>query len=278
MTTDLSERYGLEDIAASVARVDDNGQKKKVRKTYKNYMRSLSGAFEPVKKDEGSPDTMLFTMLLPQEEWDAKTGRTAQVEKGLPEEALASLSKAMTMTRGVIPKSVWNPSVLGELTSAPAASAVKLGPNGVKKPVTAPQAAPGPRAVKEEAARPKRNKKQRNYGDSSFEGYGEGFVDDDLQDGGYSGGDGDDTPGGRKRLKKVCNLLHHLNIMANKSERTQQLRVSKAHHVKIVTVQGWLELEQQWQSSSLPCARTTLADLGFAIQSYGLFASHHTLN
>jgi hypothetical protein len=202
MTKDLFQSYGLEDIASSVARVDDNGVKKSVRKTYKNYMRSLSGAFDSVKKEEGAPDTMLFMMQLPQEEWDAQTGRTAHVEKGLPEEALANLGKGMTMVRGAIPKSVWNPSVLGELNSTPAAAA-KIVPNGIKTPVSQPQVAGVPRASKTEAPRPKRNTKKRSYGDSSFEGYGEGFLDDDMQEGGYStGGDGDDRTG-RKRPKKV---------------------------------------------------------------------------
>lgn len=235
MTTDLFERYALEDIAASVARVDDNGVKKSVRKTYKNYMRPLSGAFDSVKKEEGSPDTMLFMMQLPQEEWDAKTGRTAQVEKGLSEEVLASLGKAMTMGRGAIPKSVWNPSVLGELNGTPVPTA-KVVHNGVKTPV--PQVATVPRVSKGEAPRPKRNIKKRQYGDSSFEGYGEGYIDDDLQEGGYSTGDGDDRAGGRKRPKKVGILLHHVNAMANKLGRTRQLHIS-APSVKTATVQAW---------------------------------------
>jgi hypothetical protein len=201
MTTDLFERFVLEDLAASVARVDDNGQKKSVRKTYKNYMRSLSGAFDSVKKEEGSPDTMLFVMQLPQAEWDAMTGRAAQVEKGLPEEALANLGKAMTMARGVIPKSSWNPSVLGELSTTPPLA--KIGPNGLKKPISVPQNAAASRPLMGEAPRPKRSNKKRHYSDESFEGYGEGFVDDDLQDIGYSTGDGDDKTGARKRPKKV---------------------------------------------------------------------------
>lgn len=202
MTADLYRRYGLDDIAASVARVDDNGVKKSVRKTYKNYMRALSGAFDSTKREEGSPDSLLFMMQLPQEEWDAKTGRSAQVEKGLPEEALANLGNAMTMARGAIPKSVWNPSVLGELNSAPTATAGKMVHSGVKTPI--PQFAAHPRVGvgKGEAPRPKRNIKKRQYGDSSFEGYGEGYVDDDLQEGGYSTGDGDERTG-RKRPKKV---------------------------------------------------------------------------
>lgn len=207
MTKDLFQSYGLEDIASSVARVDDNGVKKSVRKTYKNYMRSLSGAFDSVKKEEGAPDTMLFMMQLPQEEWDAQIGRTANIEKGLPEESSANIDRAMTMSRGVIPKSVWNPSVLGELNSAPAA-ATKFMQNGVKTPIPQPQVAGVPRPNKAEAPRPKRNTKKRSYGDSSFEGYGEGFLDDDMQEGGYStGGDGDDRTG-RKRPKKNSAAAH----------------------------------------------------------------------
>ena len=208
MNEDLFERYGLEEIAASVARVDDNGQKKNVRKTYKNYMRSLSGAFDSVKKDEGSPDTMLYMMQLPQEEWDAKTGRTAEPAKGLPEEALANIGKAMTMAKGVIPKHVWNPRVLGELTSPPA-PVVKTETNGIKTSIPLSQVAAASRVVKGEFVRPKRTAKKRHYGDSSFEGYGEGFVDDDIRDAGsFTGDDEDDKSGSRKRLKKVRNIVH----------------------------------------------------------------------
>lgn len=215
MTTDLFERYDLESIAASVARTGENGEKKKVRKTYKNYMRNLTGAFDVEKKDEGSPDTMLFMMQLPQEEWDATTGRAARVEKGLTDEASANLGKAMTMTRGGIPRSMWNPNVLGELTSTTAAAPTKATIGGVKRPMQAMQTAPGARVIKEEAARPKRNKKPRKYGDETFEGYGEGFVDDDLQDGAYSGGDGEDGSGARKRFKKVWHILQDLKFEAN---------------------------------------------------------------
>lgn len=216
MTQDLFERYALEDIAASVARVDDNGLKKSVRKTYKNYMRTLSGAFDSMKKEEGAPDTMYAMMMLPQEEWDAKTGRTAQVEKGLPEVALANLGKAVTMARGVIPKTVWNPSVLGELNNtATNAGNAKVVQNGAKTPIPQVAATGVARPIKGEAPRPKRNIKKRQYGDSSFEGYGEGYVDDDLQEGGYSTGDGDDRAGGGKRAKKVWNLLNLHDFMAN---------------------------------------------------------------
>ncbi|KAG0648331.1 Mediator of RNA polymerase II transcription subunit 19 [Hyphodiscus hymeniophilus] len=236
MTSDLFAKYGLEEIAASVARVDDDGKKKIVRKTYKNYMRSLSGAFDPPKKEPGSQDTndMLSMMLLPEEEWDATMGRSTQVEKGLPEEALANLGKAVTMTRGVIPRTVWKPNVLGELNSTPAYPAVKTDPNGIKKQAPFPHSVGVPRTIKGEAVRPKRATKKRSYGDSSFEGYGEGFVDDDIRDAGsFTGGDDDDDKaGGRKRPKKVRNLLHQLIIVANKLERTLHRRIFKVQRGK----------------------------------------------
>jgi hypothetical protein len=241
VTQDLFERYALEDIAASVARVDDNGVKKSVRKTYKNYMRTLSGAFDSVKKEDGAPDTMFAMMMLPQEEWDAKTGRTAQVDKGLPEATLANLGKAMTMARGVIPKNVWNPSVLGELnnTAAVVASA-KVVHNGVKTPVPQVATAGAVRVNKGEAPRPKRNIKKRQYGDSSFEGYGEGYVDDDLQEAGYSTGDGDDRAGGRKRPKKVWILLYLYDFIANTSGKNS---VTAHFQGPAVTALAWSELE-----------------------------------
>lgn len=75
----------------------------------------------------------------------------------------------------------------------------------MRTPVTQPGGAS--RVGKGEIPRPKRNVKKRSYGDASFEGYGEGFVDDDNNEMGYSTGDGEDRAG-RKRPKKVCNLLN----------------------------------------------------------------------
>ena len=60
-----------------------------------------------------------------------------------------------------------------------------------------------PRTGKAEIARPKRNVKKRGYEESSFEGYGEGYVDDDMVDTGYSTAEGDDRGISQKRRKKV---------------------------------------------------------------------------
>jgi hypothetical protein len=113
---------------------------------------------------------------------------------------LPPMTQSMQMAKGTIPKNVWNPSVLGELNHA-AAAPVNAKPVQ-KAPLPQSTAGTYGRVVKGEMPRPKRNIKKRQYGDSSYEGYGEGYVDDDT---GYSTGNGDDDDraGNRKRPKKV---------------------------------------------------------------------------
>lgn len=192
-----------------MARSNPDGSKKTVRKTYKGHIKrvlKLSGNFDSVKKEIEAPDTLWSMMAQPNEVWDSQFGHASkEIETGLPQQVTGQLSKAMTMARGIIPKDAWNNSVLGELVTPSTPSDVaKLAQNSVKKPLT--QTAMAPRPGKVEGPRPKRNIKKRTYGDASFEGYGEGYVDDDAQDGGYSTGDGDDRTG-RKRPKKVCQTL-----------------------------------------------------------------------
>jgi len=202
---DLYALYGLNDIAKSVARTKPDGSKGvKLRKTYKNHIKDhgLSGSFDSVKKEMDASDTLFAMMFAPKEEWDAQNTRGKEIGRGLPENALASMGKAFTMARGVIPKNSWNNSVLGELVAAPTpAEAAKVVQNGNKTPI--PQSAGLARTAKADLPRPKRNVKKRTYGDSSFEGYGEGYADDDAQETGYSTGDGDDRGGSRKRPKKT---------------------------------------------------------------------------
>lgn len=167
-----------------------------------------------------APDTLLAMMLAPDEEWDAQFTRGKEVGKGLPENVMAGMSKAFTMARGIIPKTSWNASVLGELVSAPSQTeSAKPMQNGNKTPN--PQNPSIARTAKSDLPRPKRNVKKRTYGDSSFEGYGEGYVDDDTQETGYSGTDGEDRGGSRKRPKKVCSMLYLQNCMANNEKTTQ---------------------------------------------------------
>jgi hypothetical protein len=110
------------------------------------------------------------------------------------------------MSKGLVPKNLWDTSVLGE-----------VGPGKVDKQTTSarPTAPNTPlstavnfqrgksQPTAQDPNRPKRNGKKRSYGDSSFEGYGEGYPDDDGGvDTGYSTGDGD-MLSGQKRRKKV---------------------------------------------------------------------------
>jgi Rox3 mediator complex subunit len=167
-----------------------------------------------------APDTLLAMMLAPDEEWDAQYTRGKEVGKGLAENVLASQSKAFTMARGAIPKNSWNAAVLGELVSASSqVESAKVMQNGNKTPI--PQNPSVARAAKSDLPRPKRNVKKRTYGDSSYEGYGEGYVDDDAQETGYSTGDGEDRGGSRKRPKKVCNVLYLQNCLADNEKTTQ---------------------------------------------------------
>jgi hypothetical protein len=165
-----------------------------------------------------APDTLLAMMLAPKEEWDAQYTKGKEVGKGLPENVMASMGKAFTMSSGIIPKTSWNTAVLGELIAAPTQiESAKAMQNGNKTPN--PQNPSVVRTAKSDLPRPKRNVKKRTYGDSSFEGYGEGYVDDDAQETGYSTGDGDDRSGSRKRPKKVGSMLYLQNCMAN-NEKT----------------------------------------------------------
>ena len=174
----------------------------------------LSGAFDVVKKETTAPDTLFSMAFQPEEEWNAQNVRGKALENGLSEAVTSAMGKALTMAKGAIPRDAWNHAVLGEV-GVPVApiEPARVTYNGVKAPPLQNTGVTRPTA-KTDIPRPKRNVKKRTYGDSSFEGYGEGFVDDELQDTGYStgDGDGDDKAGVRnKRLKKVSSLLHLQN-------------------------------------------------------------------
>ncbi|KAK3945068.1 mediator of RNA polymerase II transcription subunit 19 [Diplogelasinospora grovesii] len=214
VSEDLFERYGLTALAAEVARVLPNGEKNAIRKTYKGHIKKLgvNGHFDSVKQDPHRQDGFLSIMRCPDDEWNVHFVRGKEIENGFAPETRARLVKATTMAKGVVPKSMWDSSVLGE-----------VGPGkGEKQTTSARPTAPNtpsasiiglPRPTKplpqsaavgaQDANRPKRNVKKRGYGDSSFEGYGDGYPDDDLGgDTGYSTGEGD-MVNAQKRRKKV---------------------------------------------------------------------------
>ncbi|EJT77507.1 hypothetical protein, variant [Gaeumannomyces tritici R3-111a-1] len=205
VSEDLFEAYDLTGIAAEVARVLPNGEKNAMRKTYKGHIKKLGvvGHFDSVKKDVQDPDSFLALLWAPAEDWINTEVHGKDITAGLSSDVLQNLGRATTMARGPITKRDWDSSVLGDLSSDKAAgktsSAKATAPNTPLNlpPMNRPKVGQQPPIG--DANRPRRAGKKRSYGDSSFEGYGEAFADD--QDVGYSTGEGDER-GGQKRRKK----------------------------------------------------------------------------
>ncbi len=211
ISEDLFEAFNLTGIAAEVARTLPNGEKNAIRKTYKGHIKKLgvNGHFDSVKRDENDPN--YFLRLVTEENsmaFQMERARGKDTLQGLSDGALEKLPKAMTMAKGPIPKSEWDSSVLGDL----AADRLLAGRSPFSSKGTAPNTPLHPAVSRpkgqpplaQEAARPRRSVKKRSYGDNSFEGYGEGFPDDDGgADTGYSTGEGDDRGASRTKQKKV---------------------------------------------------------------------------
>ncbi|CAK7201190.1 hypothetical protein SEUCBS139899_003893 [Sporothrix eucalyptigena] len=209
-TQDLFAMFNLTGIAAEVARTLPNGEKNAMRKTYKGYMKKLgvSGHFEPIKREDGDESDFMRLISEADDSWQARQVKTKDIRYGLLGDVEADLRSAMTMNKGPIPKAIWDSSVLGDLAPEKLAS-IGVRPGSVRG--TAPNTPLHPAVARSkmqvqqqsqpasgaDASRPRRLNKKRSYGDNSYEGYGDGFPDDD---GGYSTGEGDGPS--HKRRKK----------------------------------------------------------------------------
>ncbi|ERS99329.1 hypothetical protein HMPREF1624_04528 [Sporothrix schenckii ATCC 58251] len=218
LSEDLFEMFNLTSIAAEVARTLPNGEKNAMRKTYKGYMKKLgvSGHFEPLKRDEGDESDFMRLISEADDSWQARQVKTKDIHYGLLDDVEADLRQAMTMNKGPIPKAIWDSSVLGDLApeklvsiGARPSSVRGTAPNTPLHPAVARSKVQPPLSAATggagstgslDTSRPRRVNKKRSYGENSFEGYGEGFPDDDGGDGGYSTGDGDGPS--HKRRKK----------------------------------------------------------------------------
>ena len=207
-----------------MARERPNGEKNALRKTYKGHIKRLgvAGHFDVQKKAEDAPSEFLGMIQVPELEWNVHQVKGREIADGISEATRSSLGRAMTMAKGPIPRAIWDTSVLGDVMPS----------NGTTKPTTPSTplattpgaAAPAPPRPKQphppgdDPTRPRRNIKKRSYGDSSFEGYGEGFPDDDGGvDTGYSTGDGER---GNKRRKKVC-LATEVHLAESNHQQTE---------------------------------------------------------
>jgi hypothetical protein len=215
-TQDLLSIYSLKALAATVARQDPvTGEKKKLRKSYKGKIMefNLAGRNDSVKHPEGQPGGLLDMLNYPDVEWINQRVSSRKMELGFNE---ATLEKALKMEPGPLPD--FDVNMLGldlepAIVPVPISSSKKSGQqalNNFRQNASVaqtngatPHAADSPSA---DPARPKRTGKKRRYDDRSFEGYGEGYVDDEVEmgAGGYSTGDGEDGRRmGKKKRKKV---------------------------------------------------------------------------
>jgi len=199
--------YGLTGLAAEVARVLPNGEKNAIRKTYKGHIKKMGvqGVWDSVKSDANAQDSMIQLIRIPETEWDVHFVRGRDINDGFGAETRSKLLRATTMGKGLVPKTMWDNSVLGDIAPG----------KGDKRPPSAKPTAPNtplitgtgtgvPRSkaltpAAQDANRPKRNIKKRGYGESTYEGY-EGY--DDGAETGYSTGEGEMATG-QKRRKKV---------------------------------------------------------------------------
>ncbi|KAL8672913.1 MAG: hypothetical protein Q9168_002667 [Polycauliona sp. 1 TL-2023] len=218
---DLLALFGLDSLAATVARTDPGTGEKinKVRKSYEGKVKGfgLAGRNRAVKHDhEKNPFGLLQMTQWPAEEWHNQNVHGKDVRNGLSEATMQKLGLAMQMQPGPVPNTAehdWE-DLLGNEKTKPLptideqAKKPMRTETGVK--VNGQTIGIRPQAGKfafTEANRPKRTGKKRRYDDHSFEGYGEGFLDDDgdvLVDlGGNSSDEGSRKGSTAKRRKKV---------------------------------------------------------------------------
>ena len=143
---------------------------------------------------------------IPEEQWQAENA-ARKIE--ITPEFQSTLTKAMEMRPGTMRNNeMWEDALGHEKTRGVTMPEV---PTKKNLPLAAPvQRVNG--AVRPQAAnaadviRPRRANKKRSYADNSFEGYGDGYVDDegDLDAGAYSNSEDGGGGPGRKKRKKVA--------------------------------------------------------------------------
>jgi Rox3 mediator complex subunit len=212
----LLSRYGLSGLHAKVARTDPVTHEKinKLRKSYEGQIKNfaLAGRNKPAKDEipEGQWSSLNMMMLEPEDSWYASKVLGKKIEATSDLEA--RLKKAMFLQPGRTKEHDHWDDVLGHEKPRPLQV---QDPAGKKPAPGAPQrtqlngnTARTASQAAAEAIRPRRTGKKRSYADNSFEGYGDGFVDDeavDLDQNFLSNSeDGSHGPGRKKRKKVGC--------------------------------------------------------------------------
>lgn len=190
LTQNLLSLYGLDSLQESVARFDPiTGEKHKLRKSYEGHLKTLglAGKNASVKHEEGKGNSLRLLTQVPEEDWQNTMVRGKSVHKGLSAEVLGKLDKAMQMQPCELPNNDEWEKLLGYEKAKPVEQNVKSLKPSLNSTIRMNGQVNGT-TTNAEAIRPKREGRKRRYDERSFEGYGEGFVDDEL-DMGYSSGD-----------------------------------------------------------------------------------------
>ncbi|KAK6200554.1 hypothetical protein LQW54_009745 [Pestalotiopsis sp. IQ-011] len=208
---DLFERFGLADIAAEVARVKPNGEKNALRKTFKGHIKTLgiSGAWDVTKKEIDDPEGFMHMVNAPEDGWYVHEVTGKEIQRGFSDLALSNLTRATTMAKGPISKQVWDSSVLGDLAPAKKVKDSAAKPATAGTPAASTTSTVKPNKLQGVQGDRLQRTKKRSYKDSSFEGYGGGFPDDDGAETGYSTGEGEDRLA-KKRRKQNSGIASSL--------------------------------------------------------------------
>ena len=247
---DLIHLFGLSPLAATVARTDPiTGEKlNKLRKSYEGQVKTfgLAGRNKAVKTESGVTGSLVNLMAWPEDEWQNQVVAGKGLEKGLSAATLAKLDKAVRLEPGPVPKNDEWENILGlEKLKAPL-------------PIVEMKGKPAPHTASKlpkvnghvngmivgipagEVERPKRTGRKRRYDERSFEGYGEGFVDDDGMDvGGYSSGEGSRKSSVSKKKRKKVFLVHATSrccVCANVDANRSMLPLTLLGHLSVVAV------------------------------------------
>ncbi|TKA69533.1 hypothetical protein B0A49_07067 [Cryomyces minteri] len=203
--------YGLDQLAGTVARRDPiTGDKiNKLRKSYEGKIKplGLAGRNKPVPMKGELIDILGW----PDEEWYAQKVHGKDIGKGQTEALEAKLDRAVRMAPGRLPPEESNKwkNVLGldeGVLAKPIQALTKKTTQqpgqevGQAQPVTRVAATASPRT---EPTRPARQGTKRRYDESSYQGYAEGYNDDNDRSSPMNGEDTMRPNAAKKKRRKV---------------------------------------------------------------------------
>lgn len=224
----LLSRYKLSGLHAKVARQNPVTKEKinKLRKSYEGQIKNfaLAGRNKPTKDEipEGEWSSLNMMMLEPEESWFASKVMGKRIE--LKSDSDGRVEKALFLQPGRTRRHEHWDDLLGHekprIVPVQDPSSKKSVPGAVQRPQVNGNVVRTMSQSVADANRPRRAGKKRSYADNSFEGYGDGFVDDeavDLDQTIQSNSEDGSHGSGRKRRKKVGIGIYHLQNCADKN-------------------------------------------------------------